>query len=179
MKSPKTGFSFLHVRLDEPKTDHALSYTYDYSDSRLRPAYSIPSGMNTWEGCMERFDLTVLMCFRCKGAIAVHAGKKVLISINMRDGSVIAVGKENPEWNYSAPHGAGGIMSRSKAKEMIGLEAYQSAMRGIYTTSVSESTIDEAPLPPHEGLVCIPFFMWWLFSFCFKLLLTFHKDRSN
>ena len=95
---------------------------------------------------MERFDLTGLKCLRCKGAIAVHAGKKVLISINMRDGSVIAVGKGNPEWNYSAPHGTGGIMSRSKAKEMIGLEAYQSAMRGIYTTSVSDSTIDEAPM---------------------------------
>ena len=81
-----------------------------------------------------------------KGAIAAHAGERVLIPINMRDGSIIAIGKGNPEWNYSAPHGAGRIMSRSKAKEAIHLEAYRAAMEGIYTTSVSEQTIDEAPM---------------------------------
>ena len=81
-----------------------------------------------------------------KGAIAAHDGEKVLIPINMRDGSVVAVGKGNPEWNYSAPHGAGRIMSRSEAKEAINLEEYKSAMEGIYTTSVNEQTIDEAPM---------------------------------
>ena len=81
-----------------------------------------------------------------KGAIAAHAGEKVLIPINMRDGSVIAVGRGNPEWNYSAPHGAGRIMSRTKAKETIDMEAYRQSMAGIYTTSVSEDTIDEAPM---------------------------------
>lgn len=81
-----------------------------------------------------------------KGAIAAHAGEKVLIPINMRDGSVIAAGKGNPEWNYSAPHGAGRIMSRSKAKESLDMEAYKAAMQGIYTTSVNEKTIDEAPM---------------------------------
>lgn len=81
-----------------------------------------------------------------KGAIAAHAGEKVLIPINMRDGSVLAVGKGNPEWNYSAPHGAGRIMSRSQAREAIDLEAYQAAMQGIYTTSVNEQTLDEAPM---------------------------------
>lgn len=81
-----------------------------------------------------------------KGAISAHAGEKVLIPINMRDGSVIALGKGNAEWNYSAPHGAGRVMSRSKAKEKISLEEYQAAMKGIYTTSVNESTLDEAPM---------------------------------
>ena len=81
-----------------------------------------------------------------KGAIAAHDGEKILIPINMRDGSVIALGKGNPEWNYSAPHGAGRVMSRSKAKEAIDLEAYKEAMKGIYTTSVNESTLDEAPM---------------------------------
>lgn len=81
-----------------------------------------------------------------KGAIAAHKGEKVLIPINMRDGSVLAVGKGNPEWNYSAPHGAGRVMSRGKAKESIDLEAYKASMEGIYTTSVNESTIDEAPM---------------------------------
>jgi len=81
-----------------------------------------------------------------KGAIAAHEGEKVLIPINMRDGSVIAVGKGNPEWNYSAPHGAGRIMSRTKAKEMLSLEEYRETMKGIYTTSVNEKTLDEAPM---------------------------------
>lgn len=81
-----------------------------------------------------------------KGAIAAHAGEKVLIPINMRDGSVIAIGKGSEEWNYSAPHGAGRIMSRGKAKEAIDMEAYKESMKGIYTTSVSQSTLDEAPM---------------------------------
>ena len=81
-----------------------------------------------------------------KGAIAAHAGEKVLIPINMRDGSVLAIGKGNPEWNYSAPHGAGRIMSRTKAKSELNLEEYRKAMAGIYTTSVNEDTLDEAPM---------------------------------
>ena len=81
-----------------------------------------------------------------KGAIAAHLGEKVLIPINMRDGSVIAVGKGNPEWNFSAPHGAGRIMSRSRAKSAISLEEYRKSMEGIYTTSVNEHTLDEAPM---------------------------------
>ena len=81
-----------------------------------------------------------------KGAIAAHDGETVLIPINMRDGSVLAVGRGNPEWNYSAPHGAGRLMSRSKARETLDMEAYQTAMQGIYTTSVSKETIDEAPM---------------------------------
>ena len=81
-----------------------------------------------------------------KGAIAAHKGEKVLIPINMRDGSVLAVGKGNPDWNYSAPHGAGRIMSRMKAKENLNLEDYKKAMKGIYTTSVNEATLDEAPM---------------------------------
>ena len=81
-----------------------------------------------------------------KGSIAAHKGEKVLIPINMRDGSVIAIGKGNPEWNYSAPHGAGRIMSRTKAKETLSMEEYKEAMKGVFTTSVNESTLDEAPM---------------------------------
>lgn len=81
-----------------------------------------------------------------KGAIAAHSGEKVLIPINMRDGSVLAVGKGNPDWNYSAPHGAGRLMSRTKAKNSLDLEEYKKAMEGVYTTSVNESTLDEAPM---------------------------------
>ena len=81
-----------------------------------------------------------------KGSIAAHKGEMVLIPINMRDGSVVAVGKGNPEWNYSAPHGAGRLMSRTKAKESIDLEDYKEAMKGVYTTSVGHGTLDEAPM---------------------------------
>ena len=81
-----------------------------------------------------------------KGAIAAHEGEKVLIPINMRDGSVLAIGKGNPDWNYSAPHGAGRVMSRARAKESIDLDEYRASMAGIYTTSVNEQTLDEAPM---------------------------------
>ena len=81
-----------------------------------------------------------------KGAVAAHEGEKLLIPINMRDGSVLAVGKGNPEWNFSAPHGAGRILSRTDARAKLDLAAYEKAMEGIYTTSVSQATIDEAPM---------------------------------
>lgn len=80
-----------------------------------------------------------------KGAISAKKGEKVLIPINMRDGSIIAVGKGNKDWNQSAPHGAGRIMSRIKAKETFTLDEFEKSMKGIYTTSVSVETIDEAP----------------------------------
>ena len=81
-----------------------------------------------------------------KGAIAAHEGEKVLIPINMRDGSILAIGKGNPEWNYSAPHGAGRVMSRKKAKNNLSMEEYRRSMEGIFTTSVNEGTLDEAPM---------------------------------
>lgn len=81
-----------------------------------------------------------------KGAISAKLGEKVLIPINMRDGCILGIGKGNEDWNYSAPHGAGRTMSRSKAKESILLEEYQKAMDGIFTTSVNTSTIDESPM---------------------------------
>ena len=81
-----------------------------------------------------------------KGAIAAHEGEKVLIPINMRDGSVLAIGKGDPEWNYSAPHGAGRLMSRRAARDNLDMAEYREAMKGIYTTSVSTSTLDEAPM---------------------------------
>ena len=81
-----------------------------------------------------------------KGAIAAHEGEKVLIPINMRDGSVLAVGKGNPEWNWSAPHGAGRIMSRTAARNGLSLEEYRETMKDVYTTSVNENTLDEAPM---------------------------------
>ena len=81
-----------------------------------------------------------------KGAISAHKGEKVLIPLNMRDGSILAIGKGNPEWNQSAPHGAGRLMSRRKAKETLNMDEYHHEMQGVYTTSVNPSTLDEAPM---------------------------------
>lgn len=80
-----------------------------------------------------------------KGAIAAYENELVLIPINMRDGCIIAKGKSNPEYNYSAPHGAGRILSRHDAAKKISLEDYQKSMEGIYTTSVNKKTLDESP----------------------------------
>ncbi|SET15442.1 RtcB family protein [Anaerobranca gottschalkii] len=81
-----------------------------------------------------------------KGAVSAKKGERFLIPINMRDGSIIALGKGNEDWNYSAPHGAGRIMSRSEARKNVTLKDYQKSMEGIYTSSVNKKTIDEAPI---------------------------------
>ncbi|MER1985149.1 MAG: RtcB family protein [Solibacillus sp.] len=80
-----------------------------------------------------------------KGAISAKTGEQVIIPINMRDGSLIATGKGNADWNYSGPHGAGRILSRSKAKQLLNLDDFKETMAGIYTTTVNEHTIDESP----------------------------------
>lgn len=81
-----------------------------------------------------------------KGAVSAQQGERLLIPINMRDGSLICVGKGNPDWNYSAPHGAGRLFSRSKAKESFTVSQFKKEMQGIYTTSVNQSTLDESPM---------------------------------
>ena len=81
-----------------------------------------------------------------KGAVSAQQGEKLLIPINMRDGSLICIGKGNPDWNYSAPHGAGRLLSRSKAKESLTVSQFKKEMQGIYTTSVNQSTLDESPM---------------------------------
>ena len=81
-----------------------------------------------------------------KGAVSAQAGEKLLIPINMRDGSLICTGKGDPDWNCSAPHGAGRLMSRSQAKQSFTVSEYKKQMDGIYTTSVNAQTLDECPM---------------------------------
>ena len=90
-----------------------------------------------------------------KGAISAKKGEKVLIPINMRDGSLICIGKGNEDWNCSAPHGAGRLMSRKEASEALSMDEYRQQMEGIYTTCVSRRTLDEAPMAykPIEEIV--------------------------
>lgn len=81
-----------------------------------------------------------------KGAVSAQRGEKLLIPINMRDGSLICIGKGNADWNYSAPHGAGRLMSRSQAKAAFSVEEYEKEMQGIYSSSVNKGTLDECPM---------------------------------
>lgn len=81
-----------------------------------------------------------------KGSVSADLNEKLIIPMNMRDGSLICIGKGNPDWNFSAPHGAGRIMSRGQAKDKINLEDYKKSMKGIYTTCINTSTIDESPM---------------------------------
>lgn len=81
-----------------------------------------------------------------KGAVSAQKGEKLLIPLNMRDGSLICIGKGNYSWNYSAPHGAGRLMSRTKAKATLDMDEFRSQMEGIYSTTVTENTLDESPM---------------------------------
>lgn len=81
-----------------------------------------------------------------KGAVSAQKGERLLIPINMRDGSLLCTGKGNEDWNYSAPHGAGRLMSRGEAKEAFTLQQFEQQMQGVYTTSVNMSTLDECPM---------------------------------
>jgi len=81
-----------------------------------------------------------------KGAVSAKKGEKLLISINMRDGSLVCIGKGNEDWNCSASHGAGRVMSRMKAKRQLSMEEFKVQMSGIYSTTVSKATLDEAPM---------------------------------
>jgi len=94
--------------------------------------------------CSHNYIDTDTMILR-KGATDASAGKKILIPLNMRDGMLICVGKGNEDWNYSAPHGAGRLYSRTAAKEKFTVSEYKKAMEGIYTTCISQGTLDEAP----------------------------------
>lgn len=81
-----------------------------------------------------------------KGAIACRDTERVIIPLNMRDGSLIGIGKGNPDWNFSGPHGAGRVMSRNQARRELSFEQFKSSMRGIYSETVLPETIDEAPM---------------------------------
>ncbi len=93
-----------------------------------------------------------------KGSISARSGEKVLIPMNMEYGSLVCTGKGNPEWNYSAPHGAGRVMSRHEARQNVSMDAFTESMKGIWSSSVCEGTIDEAPMVyknPEEIIRCI------------------------
>ncbi len=127
---------------------HDMSIIQQYADlNRKAIMQEILRGLNLkvadrWTTIHNYIDLQAMILR--KGAISARAGERVLIPINMRDGSLICFGKGNNDWNQSAPHGAGRLMSRTKARQVITLHAYQASMAGIYSSTVNASTLDEA-----------------------------------
>ena len=118
------------------------------NENRRVIAEDIIKGMN-W-GYVDRIEsihnyINLEDGFIRKGAIAAHKGMPCLIPLNMRDGTLICVGKGNEDWNYSAPHGAGRLMSRGRAKKEIKLEDFQETMKDVYSSTVCQATIDESP----------------------------------
>ncbi len=106
-----------------------------------------------WETIHNYIDVKSMILR--KGSISAQAGERVIIPMNMRDGSLICIGKGNPDWNYSAPHGAGRLMSRGQALEKIDMEEFRKDMEGIASWSVCDSTRDEAPgvYKPMESII--------------------------
>ena len=100
-------------------------------------------------------EFNKLGTFIRKGAIPAYKNQKVLIPMNMRDGCIIGIGKGNEEWNYSAPHGAGRLLSRGEVKSVVDVNDFKETMKGIYTTTANEKTIDESPFAykPMEGII--------------------------
>lgn len=148
LKAPKGCTYLTGPEFDAYINDMKIAQAYAKLN-RLTMARIITVKMG-WE-VLDEFDVihnyidTESLIMR-KGAISAQKGQKVAIPINMRDGVIIGIGKGNKEWNYSAPHGAGRLMSRAEAKKTISLEDYQKTMERIYSTSVNAATIDEAPM---------------------------------
>lgn len=128
-------------------------------DMKITQEYAKINRMVIAEEILKHMELTINSSFTTihnyidienkilrKGAISAQKDEKVIIPINMRDGSIIAIGKSNEDWNCSAPHGAGRLISRTKAKELITLQEFQKEMNDIWTTSVNNNTIDECPM---------------------------------
>ena len=149
----------------EPTLPRDLCYLYvsfmeDYlHDVDICQKFAERSRAKMAEVILERTGMVALETFQTihnyidvkemilrKGSVSAKNGEKLLIPINMRDGSLICIGKGNEDWNFSAPHGAGRLMSRSKAFESLTIEEYQKEMEGIYSTCVNASTLDESPM---------------------------------
>jgi RNA-splicing ligase RtcB len=136
---------------------HDMTICQKYASiNRMAIASTIGIGMrwsvvNEFETVHNYIDMDSMILR--KGAVSAKSGELLIIPMNMMDGSLLCVGKGNPEWNYSAPHGAGRIMSRAVARETIHIDDFKKSMNGIFTTCVNKDTIDEAPMaykPMHE-----------------------------
>lgn len=151
--------------INRPRFSKDLAYLKDQSfddymnDMKIAQEYALLNRKAMVDEIVTRMGWTIIDNFTTihnyidienmilrKGAISAQKDERVIVPINMRDGSIIAVGKGNPDWNFSGPHGAGRIMSRSKAKQTLALHDFENSMNGIWTTSVGERTLDESPM---------------------------------
>lgn len=152
------------IHAEEPKISKAMSYVSGklfenyMHDMEIAQDYARVNRETIAEQIVKAMDLHVIDSFHTvhnyidiknrilrKGSVSAQSGEKLIIPLNMRDGSLICIGKGNKDWNYSAPHGAGRILSRSAAKDQVSMESFTESMKDIYSTSVVESTIDESP----------------------------------
>ena len=129
---------------------HDMKIAQDYASlNRKAIAFDIAKGMKLdvedQIETMHNYIDTEEMFLR-KGAVSAKAGERLLIPMNMRDGSLLCVGKGNPEWNYSAPHGAGRLMSRSESQQSFTLSQFKKEMKGVFSSSVRKDTLDESPM---------------------------------
>lgn len=133
---------------DDYMSDMAIAQEYaDLNRKAMMQEIVINMGWNIIDNFTSVHNYIDMKCMIMrKGAISARDGERVIIPLNMRDGSIIGYGKGNPDWNYSGPHGAGRVMSRSKAKQKLNLEDFESTMKNVWTSSVNESTLDEAPM---------------------------------
>lgn len=129
---------------------HDMRITQDFAELNRRAMASELVKAMKWDvedyfSCVHNYIDVERMLLR-KGAVSAQRGERVLVPLNMRDGCLLCVGKGNPDWNYSAPHGAGRLLSRTEAKQSFTVSQYKKEMAGIYSTSVSRETLDESPM---------------------------------
>lgn len=150
------------IVLNTPKSlayvEHELFANYIY-DMTIVQKYAVYNRMAMAESIIKAMDLHIADSFTTihnyidtdamilrKGSVSAQKGERLIIPINMKEGSLICIGKGNPDWNFSAPHGAGRLYSRIQAKQTFNVEEFKNAMQGIYTTSINQDTLDECPM---------------------------------
>lgn len=154
LETKKTNFILGYLRGDRLKGYMCdMAFAQAYAAWNHHVAHDVIKGILLKYGIKVDREITSVHNYidledRClrKSAIRAHEGEEILIPFNMRDGIAICIGKGNTEWLNSCSHGSGRLMSRSKAKEVISLDAFTKTMEGIYSTTVNSSTIDEAPM---------------------------------
>lgn len=150
------------IVLNTPKSlayvEHELFADYIH-DMTIVQKYAVYNRMAMAESIIKAMDLHIADSFTTihnyidtdamilrKGSVSAQKGERLIIPINMKEGSLICIGKGNPDWNFSAPHGAGRLYSRIQAKQTFNVEEFKNAMQGIYTTSINQDTLDECPM---------------------------------
>lgn len=138
--------------------EHELFADYIH-DMTIVQKYAVYNRMAMAESIIKAMDLHIADSFTTihnyidtdamilrKGSVSAQKGERLIIPINMKEGSLICIGKGNPDWKFSAPHGAGRLYSRIQAKQTFNVEEFKNAMQGIYTTSINQDTLDECPM---------------------------------